>query len=90
MELQNTLATNINSVADKAALDASCKRLLSNKIILVWIMKSCLKEYQNCSIEEIFNNYIEGTPQIAAVSVNPDETNSIHKESSTGESWYEH
>ncbi len=86
MELQNTLAANINSASDKAALDAACKRLLSNKIILAWIMKSCLNEYQNCSIEEISNNYIEGTPQIAAVAVNPDETHSVHKESSTGES----
>ncbi len=85
MELQNTLATNINSASDKAALDASCKRLLSNKVILAWIMKSCLKEYQNCSIEEIFNNYIEGIPQIAAMAVNPDETNVIHKDFSIGE-----
>ena len=58
MELQNTLAANINSASDKAALDAACKRLLSNKIILAWIMKSCLNEYQNCSIEKISNNYI--------------------------------
>lgn len=46
-------------------MDAACKRLLSEKVILAWIMKNCLKEYRNCSIQEIMDNYIEGEPQIA-------------------------
>ena len=37
MEAENTLAKNITSAGDKVAYDASCKRLLANKTILVWV-----------------------------------------------------
>ena len=73
MEIENTLAKNITAAGEKAAYDAACKRLLANKIILAWIMKSCLEEYKTHSIHEIAEKYIEGVPQIAEVAVNPDE-----------------
>lgn len=73
MEVENILAKNITAAGDKAAYDACCKRLLANKIILAWIMKSCLEEYKDCDIQTIAEKYIEGDPQISAISVNPDE-----------------
>ena len=73
MEIGNTLAKNITAAGEKAAYDAACKRLLANKIILAWIMKSCLEEYKTHSIHEIAEKYIEGVPQIAEATVNPDE-----------------
>jgi hypothetical protein len=73
MEVENTLSKNITSAGDNAAYDASCKRLLANKIILAWIMKSCIAEYRDFDVKEIADKYIEGNPQIAEVSVNPDE-----------------
>ena len=73
MEIENTLAKNITAAGEKAAYDAACKRLLANKIILAWIMKSCLEEYKTHSINEIAGKYIEGVPQIAEATVNPDE-----------------
>ncbi len=73
MEIENTLAKNIIAAGEKAAYDAACKRLLANKIILAWIMKSCLEEYKTHSIHEIAEKYIEGVPQIAEATVNPDE-----------------
>ena len=73
MEIENTLAKNITAAGEKAAYDAACKRLLANKIILAWIMKSCLEEYKTYSIHEIAEKYIEGVPQIAEATVNPDE-----------------
>lgn len=73
MEIENTLAKNITAAGEKAAYDAACKRLLANKIILAWIMKSCLEEYKTHSIHEIAEKYIEGVPQIAEATVNPDE-----------------
>ena len=75
MELENTLSKNITSAGDKASYDNACKRLLGNKIILAWIMKSCLQEYEDCSIQDIAEKYIEGEPEIAKVAVHPDETN---------------
>ena len=49
---------------ENAAYDAACKRLLANKIILAWIMKSCIKEYNHLEVNEIADRYIEGNPQI--------------------------
>ncbi len=73
MEIENTLAKNITAAGEKAAYDAACKRLLANKVILAWIMKSCMEEYKAHSINEIAERYIEGIPQIAEAAVNPDE-----------------
>lgn len=73
MEVENTLAKNINSAGENAAYDVACKRLLANKIILAWIMKSCVEEYRDCSISDIAEKYIEGQPQVAETAVNPDE-----------------
>lgn len=56
MEVEDILAKNITAAGDKAAYDAACKRLLANKIILAWIMKSCLEEYKDCDINEIAEN----------------------------------
>ncbi|MDO5423455.1 MAG: hypothetical protein Q4F41_06990 [Eubacteriales bacterium] len=73
MEVENTLAKSITAAGEKASYDAACKKLLANKMILAWIMKSCLDEYRACDVHEIAENYIEGTPQIGEVAVNPDE-----------------
>lgn len=57
----------------RASCDAACKRLLANKMILAWIMKSCLEEYRICDIREIMEQYIVGEPDIGQVPVNMDE-----------------
>jgi len=41
-------------------LDAACKRLLAIRIILAWIMKSCLEEYRDFDVNEIAEKFIEG------------------------------
>lgn len=71
--MENTLSEHITAADSGAAYDAACKRLLANKNILAWILKCCLEEYRECSVEEIAEKYIEGTPQIAQEAVNPDE-----------------
>ena len=65
---------NLSQTEDeKAAYDASCKRILSERIILAWILKSCLEEFRDCDIQEIADKYIEANPQISEVPVMPDE-----------------
>jgi predicted transposase/invertase (TIGR01784 family) len=70
---ETNLAKYIEATQEKAAYDAACKRLLANKNILAWLMKSCLEEYQNCEIKEIAMKYIEGDPQVAQMALYPDE-----------------
>lgn len=75
MEVNTSIAESIHATDQYAQYDAACKRVLAEKIVLAWIMKSCLKEYQDCCVEEIAEKYIEGTPQVGKVPVLPDETN---------------
>ena len=44
MEVETTLAKGIETAGENVRYDAACKRLLSEKSILAWIMKSCLEE----------------------------------------------
>ena len=72
-ETETTLAKTISVAGVNAAYDNACKRILSDKNILAWIMKSCLPEYKTCSVDEIAANYIEGEPQISDIAVHQDE-----------------
>ncbi len=72
MDIETTTAQAIRSADDKARYDAACKRLLSEKSILARIMRRCVPEYLNCSVEDIETRYIEGTPQVGEVPVFPD------------------
>ena len=69
MNTDTTIAKNIRVTDEKESYDAACKRLLSEKIILAWIMKNCVEEYRNCDVNEIAENYIEGQPQVGEAAV---------------------
>ena len=75
MELETTISKNIRIADDRAKYDAACKQLLSEKIILAWIIKSCVEEFRDCDVKDIAYKYIEGEPQVSEVPVAPDETN---------------
>ena len=57
MTIDKQLYEDIDSVQQNPQKDAACKRLLAHKVFLAWIMKTCLKEYQNCSVDEIIEQY---------------------------------
>lgn len=76
MEKLTPEAEGIRFTERKAQYDAACKRVLSEKIFLAWIMKSCLEEYKEYDVREIAAKYIEGQPQVGEVAVGVDETNS--------------
>ena len=68
---------NISDLSVSEAMpryDAACKRLLSNKIFLAWIMKYCVEEYADCNIDDIAEKYIESV-EVSSVGVDSDETN---------------
>lgn len=84
------LANYIDTANTKANLDTACKQLLANKIILAWIMKYTMKEYQNYSVQEIAENYIEGFPVISTVSVHSDVKDPESKNTDLSESEFIH
>lgn len=75
MKRKTTLSQSIDITEQKAKYDAACKKVLAEKIILAWIMKHTMKEYVECEVREIVENYIIGDPHIAETPVLPDETN---------------
>ena len=48
----------------KARYDAECKQVLSEKGILAQILKDCTEEFHSCSIDDIVNKYIQGSPEV--------------------------
>lgn len=55
--------------------DANAKKLLASRKILAWILKYCVPEFEDSTIEDIRDIYIQGTPEVASVPVMPDKTN---------------
>ncbi len=75
MEQRTTLSQSISIIEQKAQYDATCKKVLAEKIILAWIMKHTMAEYAKHEVWEIEEKYIVGEPKIAETPVLPDETN---------------
>lgn len=72
MDSPTAIAQGIHATDGKAAYDEACKKLLSQKIILAWIMKTCLEEYRDLDVKEIAEKYIEGKPSVGKEPVFPD------------------
>ena len=51
--MKNELAGDIGLAAGKSQYDAQCKRILANKVILAWILKYTVKEFEEMSIRRI-------------------------------------
>lgn len=77
--MESTLFADMETAELCAALDNACKRLLSEKSILAWILHTCLDEYKEIPVREIAEQYIEGTPEIGTVGVLPEQTNRIQE-----------
>lgn len=78
--METTISKSIRAADDRAGYDAACKRLLSEKTILAWILKDCVEEFRDCDVKDIAFRYIEGEPQVSEVPVAPDETNAAKAE----------
>lgn len=72
--MENSLARELSGADVNVQYDAQVKKVLSEKIILAWILKSVTSEFTEMPIEKI-EECIEDNPQISTVKVNPGETN---------------
>ena len=63
--------------SDNAKYDQHAKYLLSSRKLLAEIVKKVVPEFQDASIDDIANKYIEGTPLVGSVPVNPGLTNAV-------------
>lgn len=64
-----------NFLDDKnAAYDALAKKILSGKAILAHILKYSVKEFSDCTLEDIEGKYIEGDPSLTINTIPLDDT----------------
>lgn len=68
--MENGLARDITVAGAKIQYDAQCKRVLSEKVILAWILKTVAGEFADLTIRQI-EQCIEGNPEISTVQVMP-------------------
>ncbi len=68
------LAQNLKVAQEDDAVryDASAKKLIAEKAVLAYILKSALAEYAPYTVQEIAKNFIEGTPEIGTLAVHQD------------------
>lgn len=76
------LANKLHAAGDKAQYDACAKNLLSEKIILAWILKYCTDEFKNYDISRI-TQCIE-TPRVSDTPVHQNTFEQIDNESIVG------
>lgn len=67
MAAETVFSETVRLASVRSAYDECCRRLLSDRMVLAWIMKACMVEYQDVNVEEIARDYIEGEPGIASV-----------------------
>jgi len=67
---KTVLSKDLEVVGDKVQYDEEIKRILANKIILAWILKYCVKEFELYSLEET-ERAIEGEPEISRIPIYP-------------------
>lgn len=82
--MRNELAGDISLAAGKSQYDAQCKRVLANRVILAWILKYTVKEFENMSIPQI-KKCIGNDIQISKIRVSPGRTNTPQPEKIIGE-----
>lgn len=71
--METNISHYIDAAGDRAKYDESVKKLLSQKVILAWILKTCTDEFQPYTIEFIMNKCIEGNPEISSNAVHQDQ-----------------
>ena len=73
MQRKSTFSKTIDITQKFKEYDSGAKRLLSEKVILAWILKSCTSEFSEFSISKIMNECIDDGVQISSVPVDRDD-----------------
>ena len=70
--MESELAQMIDVSSLEAKYDAAAKKLVAQKSILAYILKSTMDEFASVSVKQIAEELIEGSPQVAEVAVHQD------------------
>lgn len=70
--LEREVAENLEVAGARARYDAAARKLVAQKAILAYILKSALDEFAGIPAERIAEECIEGTPNISEAAVHQD------------------
>ncbi len=59
MDISKGLQNSLFASGNESQYDASCKNILKDRMVLANILKAVVCEYNDCSVEDIANKYIE-------------------------------
>ena len=79
ISINNHLGATLESAEYAANLDEHAKELLADKTILAEIIQRLIPEFRGIPTEEI-QTYINGTPYVSKMHINPGETNPSFEE----------
>ena len=82
--MKNELAGDLSLAESKNQYDDKVKRVLSNKIILAWILKYVTEEFTDMSVDEI-KSCISSDIEVSEIGVAPGWTNWREMEKIRGE-----
>ena len=69
VEVETQLAHAIDQTEFDSRYDETAKKMLANKQVLAQIMKDCVNEYSDCTVDDIVEKYIRGNPRRLALLV---------------------
>lgn len=81
--MDDYLTTSLESIEGDPRLDASAKKLLSNKKVLALILRTTVPEFSDMEIADIIP-HIEGEPYVSQIRLEPGLTNKTFKEAIIG------
>lgn len=68
----NKIAQILDISDSRIKYDASARKLVSQKAILAYILKSTMDEFSSVTVKQIAEELIEGSPQVSEAAVNQD------------------
>lgn len=77
MEVETSVARGVQATGDMAHYDAACKRVLSERQVLAYILHDFMREYESLSREQIANEFLEGEPLIGEEPVERDDVGRV-------------
>lgn len=79
--IETEIARSLDVAGDQAKYDAAARKLVAQKAILAYILKSTLDELRLVPVKRIAEEFIEATPQVSEVAVHQD-----HRDASSSSS----
>ena len=62
---QTGLAETLDMAAEKAKCDHCAKKILAFKAVSAWIVKDCVKEFSDCSVDYISEHCLSGDAEVS-------------------------